>query len=51
MRKLKERSALHKKLIERKRNKGEEKLMRRLEESIQTAEKDLQLLREILDRI
>jgi two-component system, chemotaxis family, protein-glutamate methylesterase/glutaminase len=51
MRTLKERTAFHKKLIERKRNKGEEKLMGRLEESLQTAEKDLKLLREILDRI
>jgi len=51
MRKLKERTALHQKLIERRRSKGEEELMRRLEESVQTAEKDLKLLREILERI
>jgi two-component system chemotaxis response regulator CheB len=51
MRTLKERTVLHKKLLERKRNKGEEDLMARLEESIATAEEDLNLLREILDRI
>jgi two-component system chemotaxis response regulator CheB len=51
MRTLKERSALHQKLLERKRNRGEEELDRRLEESIQTAEHDLKLLREILDRV
>ena len=51
MRTLKERTVLHKKLIERKRNKGEQELRNRLEESIDTAENDLKLLREILDRI
>ena len=51
MRTLKERTVLHKKLIERKRNKGEEELRKRLEESISTADQDLKLLREILDRI
>ena len=51
MRKLKERTVLHKRLIERKRNKGEEELRKRLEESIDTADKDLKLLREILDRL
>lgn len=50
-RKLKERSALHQKLVERRRNKGEEELMKRLEESVRTAERDLKLLREILERI
>ena len=51
MRTLKERTVLHQKLIERKRNKGEDVLLKRLEESIDTAERDLKLLREILDRI
>jgi two-component system chemotaxis response regulator CheB len=48
---LKERIVLHEKLAERKRNKGEEELLKRLDESVQTAKSDLQLLREILDRI
>ena len=52
IRKLKERVVLHKKLVERKRrNKGEEELKKRLEESVVTAENDLKLLREILERI
>jgi two-component system chemotaxis response regulator CheB len=48
---LKERVVLHEKLAERKRNKGEEELRKRLDESVATAKNDLQLLREILDRI
>jgi len=48
---LKERIVLHERLAERKRNKGEEELLKRLEESVSAAKKDLQLLREILDRI
>ena len=52
IRKLKERVVLHKKLVERKkRNKGEDELIKRLEESVATAENDLTLLREILERI
>ena len=52
IRKLKERVVLHKKLVERrKRNKGEDELMKRLEESITTTQSDLKLLREILERI
>jgi len=52
IRKLKERVVLHKKLVERKkRNKGEEELKKRLEESVTMAENDLKLLREILERI
>ena len=51
IRKLKERIVLHERLVERKRNKGEEELLKRLEESVTTAKKDLELLREILDRI
>ena len=51
-RKLKERVVLHKELVERrKRNKGEEELSRRLEDSVVTVENDLKLLREILERI
>jgi two-component system chemotaxis response regulator CheB len=50
MRALKERLVLHEKLLERKRNRGEKELDRRLEESIRTAE-DLKLLREIFDRV
>jgi two-component system, chemotaxis family, protein-glutamate methylesterase/glutaminase len=51
IRKLKERIVLHQKLVDRKRNKGEEELFKRLEESVATAKDDLKLLREILDRI
>ena len=51
IRKLKERIVLHQHLLERKRNKGEDELFKRLEESVDTAEEDLKLLREILDRI
>lgn len=52
IRKLKERVVLHKKLVApKKRNKGEEELKTRLEESVATAESDLKLLREILERI
>src|SRR5262245_60137388 len=52
IRKLKERVVLHKKLVApKKRNKGEEELKTRLEESIATAESDLKLLRETLERI
>ena len=48
---LKERIILHEKLAARKRNKGEDELLKRLDESVATAKKDLHLLREILDRI
>ena len=52
IRKLKERVVLHKNLVERrKRNKGEDELRKRLEDSVATAESDLKLLREILERI
>jgi two-component system chemotaxis response regulator CheB len=51
IRKLKERTVLHQKLMEQKRNKGEQELFKRLEESVTTAKSDLKLLREILDRI
>jgi len=52
IRKLKERIVLHEELIKRKtRNKGEDELLNRLEESVATAEQDLKLLRDILDRI
>jgi len=47
IRKLKERVVLHKESVERrKRNKGEDELMARLEESVAAAENDLKLLRE-----
>ena len=46
------RIVLHQHLVEhRKRNKGEDELMKRLKESVSTAESDLKLLREILERI
>jgi hypothetical protein len=48
---LKERIVLHEQLAERKRNKGENELRKRLEESVISARKDLKLLREVLDRI
>jgi two-component system chemotaxis response regulator CheB len=51
IRKLKERVVLHQNLMERKRNKGEQELFNRLEESVATAREDLKLLRDILDRI
>jgi two-component system chemotaxis response regulator CheB len=52
IRKLKERVVLHEELLKRKkRNNGEAELMNRLEESIVTAENDLKLLRDVLDRI
>ena len=52
IRKLKERVVLHKELIERgMRNKGEDELKKRLEESVAKPDNDLKLLREILERI
>ena len=51
VRKLKERTILHKRLIERQRNKGEERLKKWLEDSVVTAERDLKLVREVLERI
>lgn len=52
IRKLKERVVLHHQLVEqRKRNKGEDELMKRLQESVAIAESDLKLLCEILERI
>jgi two-component system chemotaxis response regulator CheB len=51
IRKLKERVVLHQNLMEQKRNKGEQELFKRLEESVATAKNDMKLLREILDRI
>ncbi len=50
-RKLKERIVLHEQLAERKRNKGEDELRKRLEESVVNAREDLKLLREVLDRM
>jgi two-component system, chemotaxis family, protein-glutamate methylesterase/glutaminase len=51
IRKLKERIVLHEQLAERKRNKGEDELFKRLGESVTSAKEDLKLLREVLDRI
>src|SRR5262245_35480223 len=51
IRKLKERVVLHQRLLKQKRNKGEQELFNRLEESVTTANKDLKLLRDVLDRI
>jgi two-component system chemotaxis response regulator CheB len=51
IRRLKERIVLHQHLLKQKRNKGEQVLFKRLEESAKAAERDLRLLREILDRI
>jgi hypothetical protein len=49
---LKERVVLHKKLVDRKkRNKGEDELRKRLEESVAMTERDLKMLGEILERI
>jgi len=43
---------LHEELIQRKkRNKGGDELIKCLEESVATAEQDIKLLRDILDRI
>ena len=51
IRKLKELVVLHERLLEQKRNKGEQELFKQLEESVATAKNDLKLLRDILDRI
>jgi two-component system, chemotaxis family, protein-glutamate methylesterase/glutaminase len=51
IRKLKERVVLHQRLLKQKRNNGEQYLFNRLEESVTTAERDIKLLREILERI
>ena len=52
IRKLKERIIVHQRLVERRnRNKGENELRKRLEESVVMAERDIKLLQEILERI
>jgi two-component system chemotaxis response regulator CheB len=52
VRRLKERALLHQQLFERKkRTKKEGELRDRLKESVATAERDINLLREVLDRI
>lgn len=52
IRKLKERIVLHQELsIARNATRAEDELCSRLEESVVTAERDLKLLRELLDRI
>jgi|SRR5882724_3299173 len=50
-RKLKERVVLHERLLERKHNKGEDGLLKRLQESVASAREDVKLLRDILERI
>jgi two-component system chemotaxis response regulator CheB len=50
-RKLKERVVLNERLLERKRNKGEDGLLKRLQESVASAREDVKLLRDILERI
>jgi two-component system chemotaxis response regulator CheB len=51
IRKLKERTVLHERLAHRDRNKGEDELLIRLQDSVITAERDLKLLHEIMERI
>jgi two-component system chemotaxis response regulator CheB len=51
VRKLKERIVLHEQMADRKRNTGEDELLRRLEESVTTARQDLKLLHEVVERI
>lgn len=52
MRVMNERIAMHRKLMERRsRNKSEITLLKRLEESVGTAEQDVEMLREIVERL
>ncbi len=51
LRTLNERVTLHRQLLRRQRNKGEEELLQRFEDSVKTAERDIELLREIIGRI
>ena len=51
LRTLNERVTLHRQLLRRPRNKGEEQLLQRFEDSVKTAERDIELLREIIGRI
>ena len=51
IRKLEERVVVHQRLLEQKRNKGEQDLVKGLAESATAGQKDVKLLRDILDRI
>jgi two-component system chemotaxis response regulator CheB len=51
VRTLNERVTLHRQMLKRERNQGEEALFRRLEERLQTTEHDVQLLRQIIERL
>ena len=51
VRTLNERITLHREMLKRDRNSGEEPLFRRLEDSVRVAEQDVQLLRQIIERI
>ena len=51
IRKLEERVVVHQRLLEQKRNKSEQELFERLAEWATAKEKDVKLLRDILDRI
>ena len=51
VRTLNERITLHRQMMKRERNSSQEALFRRLEESVKIAEQDVQLLRQIIERI
>jgi two-component system chemotaxis response regulator CheB len=51
LRTLNERVTLHRQLLRRQRNKGEEQLFQRFEDSVRSAERDIELLREVIGRI
>jgi two-component system chemotaxis response regulator CheB len=51
VRTLNERITLHREMLRRRRNEGEQELLQRLEQSVGTAEKDVELLRQIIERI
>lgn len=51
MRTLNERITMHRQFLRRDRNAGEEQIFKRFEESANSAERDVQLLREIISRI
>lgn len=51
VRTLNERITLHREMVKRKRNAGEEELLQRLDGSVKIAEQDVQLLRQIIARI
>jgi two-component system chemotaxis response regulator CheB len=51
VRTLNERITLHREMLKRERNAGEETLFQRLAESVKIAEQDVQLLRQIIERI